>query len=122
MSAHSVVVERLEEMYPNDKKTAVRIANTVINTLDEGGWLTTSDDHLALLRTIRKRIATAVSNEETPARDLASLSRRLQDVSREIATLEEKERQEKKGSSDGGKANGGSGTTSTDTAFDGTNF
>lgn len=114
MSAHAVVVERLEEMYPNDRKTAVRIANAVINVLDEGGWLTTGDDHLALLRTIRKRIATAVGNDETPARDLASLTRRLQDVSREISQLEEKERQESKGSSSGGKTSGGGGTASTD--------
>lgn len=117
MSAHSAVVERLEQMYPNDKKTAVRIANAVINTLDEGGWLTTADDHLALLRTIRKRIGTAVSAEETPARDLASLSRRLQDVSREIATLEEKERQETKGSS-GGKSTGSASATAADAPLD----
>lgn len=43
-----------------------------------------SGDHVALLRSLRDRVARAVEDPETPARDLAALARRLQDLSREI--------------------------------------
>lgn len=118
MSAHAEVLENLEKLFPNDRKLAVKIANSVINVLDEGGWLTTDDDHLALLRQMKRRIAKAVAAEETPARDLASLTRRLQDISREVSTLEEKERQEKKGSK-GDKSDSSGRTPAGDTPFDG---
>jgi hypothetical protein len=56
----------------------------------------TPGEHLLLLKRMRRRIAEEVENPETPARDLASLSRRLQDVSREITSIEEKLSAEKR--------------------------
>lgn len=118
-TAYEVVCDAIEPLLAKhglDHKFAIKLANEAINALEVGGWHTTEDEHLATLRMMRKRIQQAVSAEETPARDLASLSRRLQDLSREVSQLEEKERQEKpKGGSDGTAGN--SGATSS-TAFD----
>jgi hypothetical protein len=40
-----------------------------------------------LLIAMRERVATAVEAQETPARDLAALTRRLMEISREIEAL-----------------------------------
>lgn len=47
-----------------------------------------SGDHRALLVSMRDRIAQTVANPDCPPRDLAALTRRLQDIAREIATLD----------------------------------
>lgn len=47
-----------------------------------------SGDHRALLVSMRDRIATAVADQDCPPRDLAALTRRLQDIAREIAGLD----------------------------------
>lgn len=46
-----------------------------------------SGDYLAELVALRRRIATAVSDPNTPARDLAALSRRQLEIAREIETI-----------------------------------
>lgn len=46
-----------------------------------------SGDHLALLEAMRDRIAKTVQSEDCPPRDLASLSRRLDDIARQIKAL-----------------------------------
>jgi hypothetical protein len=51
-------------------------------------------DQLALLRALRDRVATSVQDPNCPARDLAALTRRLQDISRDIEALEAKAKQE----------------------------
>ena len=51
-------------------------------------------DHKGLLVAMRERIATAVSAAECPPRDLASLTRRLQDISKEIAAIDHAEKAE----------------------------
>lgn len=51
-------------------------------------------DHRALLVAMRERIAQAVSNPECPPRDLASLTRRLQDVAKEIEALDLRAKEE----------------------------
>jgi len=51
-------------------------------------------DHLALLKKMRLRISKSVFDDDTPPRDLAALTRRLQDIAREIDTLEERARAE----------------------------
>lgn len=59
---------------------------------------------LELLKRMRIRISEAVFSEDIAARDLASLSRRLQDLNTEIATLEERAQLEGKtpsGNTDG---------------------
>jgi len=47
-----------------------------------------SGDHRALLVAMRERIARAVSDPDCPPRDLASLTRRLQDISKEIEAID----------------------------------
>lgn len=47
-----------------------------------------SGDRRKLLVALRERIAQAVSSPSCPPRDLAALTRRLQDVAREIESLD----------------------------------
>lgn len=56
-----------------------------------------SNDSLALLVAMRRRLASAVQDEDTPARDLASLSRRLIEVDKSIESRRVQERQEAEG-------------------------
>lgn len=51
-------------------------------------------DHKGLLVAMRERIATAVSASDCPPRDLASLTRRLQDISKEITAIDHAEKVE----------------------------
>lgn len=53
-----------------------------------------SGDHKALLIAMRERIAAAVSSPTCPPRDLAALTRRLQDIAKEIEAIELREKQE----------------------------
>ena len=53
-----------------------------------------SGDHLALLVAMRERIAETVASMDCPPRDLASLTRRLQDISKEIEAIKLKKTQE----------------------------
>jgi hypothetical protein len=79
---------------------------------EEPGRLNVSDaaasgDHRDLLVAMRERIARAVSDPTCPPRDLASLTRRLQDIAREIEALDRRAEQE-----------GREGVSSPDEAFD----
>ncbi|QEA30401.1 hypothetical protein FGL91_18715 [Microbacterium sp. CBA3102] len=47
-----------------------------------------SGDHRSLLVSMRERIALTVTNPDCPPRDLAALTRRLQDISKEIEALD----------------------------------
>ena len=47
-----------------------------------------SGDHRALLVAMRERIAKAVSDSDCPPRDLAALTRRLQDIAKEIESID----------------------------------
>lgn len=51
-------------------------------------------DDIAELKAMRLRIARALADPDTPARDLASLSRRQIEIGREIRSLEALARQE----------------------------
>jgi hypothetical protein len=53
-----------------------------------------SDDHRALLVAMRDRIAKTVSDPECPPRDLAALTRRLQDIAKEIESIDLRRKQE----------------------------
>lgn len=55
----------------------------------------TDGTRLDELRALRAVIARAIDNKETPARDLSSLARRQLEISREIAKVEEAEKQER---------------------------
>ena len=51
-------------------------------------------DHRELLVAMRERIAQTVSNPDCPPRDLASLTRRLQDLSKELEALDLRAKEE----------------------------
>lgn len=53
-----------------------------------------SGDHRALLVAMRDRIAQSVRNPDCPPRDLASLTRRLQDIAKEIEAIDLRAKQE----------------------------
>lgn len=50
-----------------------------------------SGDHRALLVAMRDRIAATVAKPDCPPRDLASLTRRLQDIAKEIESIDARE-------------------------------
>lgn len=54
-----------------------------------------------LLVAMRARVAEAVENDDTPARDLASLTKRLLEIAREIEAIDAREAEEAR---DGGNA------------------
>lgn len=51
-------------------------------------------DHRELLVAMRERIARAVTDPECPPRDLAALSRRLQDIAKEIESIDLRAKEE----------------------------
>lgn len=51
-------------------------------------------DHRELLVAMRERIARTVSSEDCPPRDLASLTRRLQDIAKEIEAIDLRAKEE----------------------------
>lgn len=51
-------------------------------------------NHKSLLTAMRERIAQAVSDPDCPPRDLAALTRRLQDISKEIESIDLRAREE----------------------------
>jgi hypothetical protein len=52
------------------------------------------DDHRELLVAMRERISQAVFDPSCPPRDLASLTRRLADIAKEISAIDLRARQE----------------------------
>jgi hypothetical protein len=52
------------------------------------------DEHLRVMKRMRKRIDEAMGDKDCAARDLASLSRRAIEIQRDITTMEERIRQE----------------------------
>jgi hypothetical protein len=61
-----------------------------------------SGNHRDLLVAMRERIAKTVSDPDCPPRDLASLTRRLQDIAKEIDALDLRAKQEAAESGDDG--------------------
>lgn len=53
-----------------------------------------SGDHRALLVAMRERIAKTVADDKCPPRDLASLTRRLQDIANEIEAIDLRAKEE----------------------------
>lgn len=53
-----------------------------------------SDDKRELLVAMRDRVATALADPNTPARDLAALTRRQMEIAREIAAMDVESKQE----------------------------
>ncbi len=53
-----------------------------------------SGDHRALLIAMREQIAQTVTNPDCPPRDLAALTRRLQDIAKEIEAIDLRAKEE----------------------------
>lgn len=53
-----------------------------------------SGSHLELLVAMRERIAKTVSDQDCPPRDLAALTRRLQDIAKEIESINQRAKQD----------------------------
>lgn len=70
-----------------EKPPTPRSAKTVTQAASDG---TTRE----LLVALRARLAKSIQDETTPARDLAALTRRLQDIVKEIEAIDLRERQE----------------------------
>lgn len=76
---------RLRAVSPGEKPTAR--ARSVADAAKTG-------THRDLLEAMRDRIAVAVSNPECPPRDLAALTRRLQDIAKEIEAIDLRAKEE----------------------------
>lgn len=73
-------VVKEDEAAPAEKLTVAQAAAT--------------GDHRKLLVAMRERISQTVSNPDCPPRDLAALTRRLQDIAKEIESLDLRKAQE----------------------------
>lgn len=60
-----------------------------------------SGNHRELLVAMRERIAATVSNPDCPPRDLAALTRRLQDIAKEIESIDLRLSQESEAGANG---------------------
>lgn len=69
---------KLRAVKPGEAGPAKKL--TIIEAIEAG-------DRLAELEATHRRIGKAVQDEETPARDLASLTRRQMEISKEIESL-----------------------------------
>lgn len=71
----------------NEKPTPPKTPRTITEAAEAG-------DQRELLVAMRRRVAETVQDPTCPPRDLSSLSRRLQELSREIEAIDVKARQE----------------------------
>ena len=72
---------------PNDSPPRKKRPMTILEAVD-------AQDRLAELEGVHRRIAKAVQDEDTPARDLASLTRRQLEISKEIDGLRRQQEEE----------------------------
>lgn len=83
----------LRTVKPGEKAPAPVTPKTITQAASDGSTR-------ELLVAMRTRIAKAVENENTPARDLAALTKRLVEVVRDIEAIDARERQEATKSAD----------------------
>jgi hypothetical protein len=81
------VASKLRVVAPNEAPAAPAKRHTVTSAASDG----TRRD---LLVAMRSRVATAVEDPNTPARDLAALTRRLMELARDIEALDAAAEQE----------------------------
>jgi hypothetical protein len=79
---------------PTPPKPTVKRRSKSVDVAAAGG------DHLELLVAMRDRIAKSVASPDCPPRDLAALTRRLQEIAKDIAALKRQAEQEGGGSGD----------------------
>lgn len=70
-----------------DDERVVKAPLSITEAAEEG-------DQLELLVAMRRRVATAVEDPNCPPRDLAALSRRLQEIGKEIEAMKLRAKQE----------------------------
>ena len=75
-----MATKRLRAVSPDDAPPSRR--PKTVSDAAKGG------DHRELLVAMRDRIAATVTNPDCPPRDLASLTKRLQDIARDIAAID----------------------------------
>lgn len=85
----------LRAVQPDDQPPASRQAKSVAQAAASG-------NHRELLVAMRERIARAVTNPDCPPRDLAALTRRLQDIAKEIEAIDMRAKQESEENGDTG--------------------
>lgn len=83
-------------MAPRARKTATGTTVRAVGTGERSApksvaQAASGGSHRELLVAMRDRIAVAVSNPECPPRDLAALTRRLQDIAKEIEALDRRD-------------------------------
>ena len=79
--------QKLRAVATGESPPAARRAKTITEAAAAG-------NQLELLIALRERVARAVEDPNCPPRDLASLSRRLQEINRDIEAIVARERQE----------------------------
>lgn len=77
----------LRAVKPNEKPVSQQKPKTVAQAAASGS-------HRELLVAMRERIARTVSDPDCPPRDLAALTRRLQDIAKEIEAIDLRSKQE----------------------------
>lgn len=85
-----MATKRLRAVAPGEQPPSRRRTKNVTEAAKGG-------DHRELLVAMRDRIAAAVSNPDCPPRDLASLTKRLQDIARDIAAIDAQQADEASG-------------------------
>lgn len=103
MTVNDSVMDAIESLV-KDEKLRVKIVNAVVNELELHGWITTDSDHLAMMRGLLRVNHKAAMDPDIPARDLAAVTLKLMSLSKEVSTLEERAKQERKQDS-GGNSN-----------------
>lgn len=79
----------LRAVKEDEKPAEKRKPSTVIEAAESG-------DHRELLVAMRERIARTISDPSCPPRDLAALTRRLQDIAKEIESIDLRAKEEAK--------------------------
>lgn len=79
--------QKLRAVTADEAAPSKRRAKTITEAAAAG-------DQKVLLVALRERVAKAVEDPNCPPRDLAALSRRLQEIGRDIEAIEARERQE----------------------------
>src|SRR6476659_7297058 len=82
--------QKLRAVAPDEKPEAA-LTPRAVKTLTQAA---AGGDQKDLLIALRERVAKAVEDPNCPPRDLAALSRRLQEIGRDIDAIEARERQE----------------------------
>lgn len=77
----------LRAVGPDDSPPSRKHKLTILEAVEAG-------DRLAEMEATHRRVAKAVMDEETPARDLAALTKRQLDISKEIESLRRQQAEE----------------------------